>query len=102
MKIIVTDLTRFNNPSIVCMAGIREGATQCVRPMPYLERSECERVGIFPGSILRVVSPADREFDELLRFVNYLRRSNPGGAAGAVQIACFTCYILRGRVGRPF
>lgn len=33
MKIIVTDLTRFRNPDIVCLAGINPDTGQCIRPM---------------------------------------------------------------------
>jgi hypothetical protein len=33
MKIIVTDLTRFGNRDIVCMAGIDQDSGVCVRPM---------------------------------------------------------------------
>ena len=51
--IIVTDLTRFNNPEIVCTAGIDEDSGECVRPMPYLKLSYCQELNILPGAKLR-------------------------------------------------
>jgi len=48
--IIVTDLTRFNKPEIVCTAGIDESSGQCIRPMPYLALSECKRLNVLPGA----------------------------------------------------
>ena len=50
--IIVTDLTRFNKPEIVCIAGIDEDSGECIRPIPYLELSECQRLNILPGARL--------------------------------------------------
>ncbi len=50
--IIVTDLTRFNKPEIVCTAGIDEDSGECIRPMPYLALSECQRLNILPGARL--------------------------------------------------
>jgi len=50
--IIVTDLTRFNKPEIVCIAGIDEDSCECIRPMPYLKLSECKRLNILPGARL--------------------------------------------------
>ena len=51
-KIIITDLTRFTNPEIVCTAGIDENSGECIRPMPYLALSKCRRLNILPGSKL--------------------------------------------------
>ena len=51
-RIIVTDLTRFNNPDIVCIAGVDPDNGECIRPMPYVETSECRRLNIRPGAIL--------------------------------------------------
>jgi hypothetical protein len=51
-SIIVTDLTRFNNDQIVCIAGTDIESGLCVRPMPYLEKTECESLQILPGAIL--------------------------------------------------
>jgi hypothetical protein len=53
MDIIITDLTRFVNPDIVCTAGINPETNQCIRPMPYLPTGECQRLNILPGAILR-------------------------------------------------
>jgi len=52
-KIIITDLTRFQNKEIVCTAGTDMSSGACVRPMPYLRAAECERLQILPGAILR-------------------------------------------------
>lgn len=51
-RIIVTDLTRFSNQQSVCIAGININTKQCIRPMPYLPISECQRLKILPGTIL--------------------------------------------------
>lgn len=52
-SIIITDLTRFapGNPK-VCIAGIDRETGACIRPMPYLPFTECQRLQIFPGGIL--------------------------------------------------
>jgi hypothetical protein len=50
--IIVTDLTRFNNQTIVCTAGIDRVTGECIRPMPYLQGSECKRLKLLPGALL--------------------------------------------------
>lgn len=52
-SIVITDLTRFKggNPK-VCIAGIERETGECVRPMPYLLFTECERLRILPGGIL--------------------------------------------------
>lgn len=52
-EIIITDLTRFSNQEIVCIAGIDLNSGQCIRPMPYLPTSECKRLNILPGTILK-------------------------------------------------
>jgi hypothetical protein len=52
MRVIVTDLTRFANEDIVCIAGICPKTRTCVRPLPYLKRSKCEELSILPGAIL--------------------------------------------------
>ncbi|ODT79807.1 MAG: hypothetical protein ABS69_06980 [Nitrosomonadales bacterium SCN 54-20] len=51
-SIIVTDLTRFKNNEIYCIAGIDSANGQCIRPWPYLAAAECERLKILPGAIL--------------------------------------------------
>jgi hypothetical protein len=50
--IIVTDLTRFSKPDMVCTAGIDPKTGECIRPMPYLSSSECKRLKILPGGRL--------------------------------------------------
>jgi len=44
--------TRFHNPKIVCTAGIDENSGECIRPMPYLALSECQRLNVLPGAKL--------------------------------------------------
>ncbi len=50
---VVTDLTRFRNPDIVCIAMVDMESGQCFRPMPYLKSREVRRLNIHPGAILR-------------------------------------------------
>lgn len=59
MRIIVTDLTRFTNPDIVCLAGIDPDTGLCVRPMlengtklDYFPFSGVKEHSIIPGSCL--------------------------------------------------
>jgi len=52
MEIVVTDLTRFVNEDIVCMAGVDRRTRQCIRPQPYLTYDVCRRLGLMPGAIL--------------------------------------------------
>jgi hypothetical protein len=51
-KIIITDLTRFQNKDIVCTAGIDINDGKGIRPMPYLQYSDCKRLNLLPGAIL--------------------------------------------------
>ena len=51
-SIIVTDLTRFNKPDIVCIAGTDRRNGECIRPMPYLKTATCQDLNILPGAIL--------------------------------------------------
>ncbi len=53
MKLIITDLTRFNNNDIVCTAGIDVKTGRCVRPMPYFSYSECKRRNVHPGMMVK-------------------------------------------------
>lgn len=52
MRFIVTDLTRFRNPEIVCMAGIEPETGQCIRPMPYIKTEVSRNLNILPGAVL--------------------------------------------------
>lgn len=52
MRIVVTDLTRFANQDIVCIAGICPETKACIRPRPYLSRSRCEELNMLPGAVL--------------------------------------------------
>ena len=49
---IVTDLTRFSNPDIVCIGVIDTDSGQCLRPKPYLKSAWVERHNVQPGTIL--------------------------------------------------
>lgn len=51
-KIIITDLTRFSNPDIVCIAGIDKETGQCIRPIPYLNKADYQNLKIRPRAIL--------------------------------------------------
>ena len=51
-RIIVTDLTRFGRPDIVCIAGADPRNGECIRPMPYLEAEKCRALNILPGTLL--------------------------------------------------
>ncbi|MFZ2407314.1 MAG: hypothetical protein WAW41_19440 [Methylobacter sp.] len=51
-KIIVTDLTRFSNKDIVCLAGIDVDNGECIRPMPYLSALRCKELNLLPGAVL--------------------------------------------------
>jgi hypothetical protein len=60
MKIIVTDLTRFNNQGLVCFAGIDPTTGACIRPFltnvkargDYLDFNSVKDHKIIPGSFL--------------------------------------------------
>lgn len=52
MEIIVTDLTRFSNDDIVCIAGIDVKSKQCIRPLPYVQKAKCRELNLVPGAIL--------------------------------------------------
>lgn len=51
-KIIVTDFTRFNADDKVCVAGTDMSSGECIRPIPYLSRSACEKLKLLPGAII--------------------------------------------------
>jgi hypothetical protein len=52
MEIIITDLTRFSKPNIVCIAGINNETGECIRPLPYISLLDCKKLNILPGSKL--------------------------------------------------
>lgn len=52
MEIIITDLTRFANKDIVCIAGINPETNECIRPMPYIQKASCQKLNILPGAII--------------------------------------------------
>lgn len=52
MRIIITDLTRFANRNIVCMAGINPDTYECIRPLPYIQKSSCQKLNILPGAVI--------------------------------------------------
>ncbi len=57
MELIVTDLTRFKNKDILCMAALTFDGQRCIRPMRnslpgYLRYDECKKFGVLPGTVL--------------------------------------------------
>lgn len=54
MQIVITDLTRFNNGSIVCTAGLDLANGTCIRPVDpwYISTEFVRRVGLRVGHIL--------------------------------------------------
>ncbi|MFZ1765178.1 MAG: hypothetical protein WAT68_00700 [Candidatus Nitrotoga sp.] len=66
MRIIVTDLTRFNN-KLLCLAGLSEDG-ECIRPqLPsnpyYLSFEFCKESNILPGTILNGVFTKPQKID---------------------------------------
>ncbi|MBI1821638.1 MAG: hypothetical protein HYR79_08010 [Nitrospirae bacterium] len=53
MIFIVTDLTRFQNEDIVCVAGVDIKTKKCVRPLPYIEMEYCKKLNILPGAKIK-------------------------------------------------
>lgn len=51
-RVVITDLTRFSNPGVVCTAAIDEETGECLRPMPYLDSAKVAELNIHPGTIL--------------------------------------------------
>jgi hypothetical protein len=64
MDLIVTDLTRFAKDDIVCLAGIDVKSKQCIRPLPYPAKEECERLQLIPGAILKGKFTKPRRVDK--------------------------------------
>lgn len=70
-QIIITDITRFKNREIVCVAGIDTESGACIRPMPYLNFGRCKELNMLPGAILsgnfspsvNIVSPHVEDMD---------------------------------------
>lgn len=54
MEIVVTDLTKFHNKDILCLAGVNPENYECIRPMPYLQCHYCLQNQILPGAKLTV------------------------------------------------
>lgn len=52
---IVTDLTRFKPAKdTVCIAAINTSSGySCIRPMPYLKKTQIKKLGIVPGAIIQ-------------------------------------------------
>jgi hypothetical protein len=77
--IVVTDLTRFLNPHLVCIAGLELTTGQCIRPMPYLGRDQYLTLNVLPGSILRgEFSPAPNCINPHQEDTNYQRLESIG------------------------
>ena len=49
-EIIITDLTRFKNQNINCIAGIDIETGECIRPKPYLTKEKIQELGLKIGS----------------------------------------------------
>jgi hypothetical protein len=59
MKIIVTDITRFSDPEIVCLAGINPETGQCIRPLRdskpgYFRFDSIKKRKVLPGTLLEL------------------------------------------------
>lgn len=57
MRIVVTDLTRFQSKELLCLAGLTEDGQQCIRPLSatkpgYLSFDICKKLNVLPGTIL--------------------------------------------------
>jgi hypothetical protein len=57
MRIVVTDLTRFKNKELLCLAGLTADGQQCIRPLSatkpgYLSFAQCKQLNVLPGTIL--------------------------------------------------
>lgn len=50
--IILTDLTRFSNPAILCSAGIDTASGDCIRPKPYFKYVICKSLQVQPGHVV--------------------------------------------------
>jgi len=50
-RLVITDLTRFNNNFEVCTAGIDMDTGNCIRLWPYLKKTYCVAKNIEPGAI---------------------------------------------------
>ena len=51
-RYVVTDLTRFSTREKVCVAVVDLDSGICLRPMPYFQNQEFERLNIHPGALL--------------------------------------------------
>ncbi len=55
-KIVVTDLTRFSDRSIACLAGLDTSTGECIRPLGqgrhYFQYENLKKLNVQPGSIL--------------------------------------------------
>lgn len=80
LTIVITDLTRFKNKDLLCMAGLTQDGQTCIRPMraelpSYLTYNEFKKNNLLPGSILQgtfsipkkldPTHPEDRHFSSL-------------------------------------
>ncbi len=68
MRIVVTDLTRFQNKELLCLAGLTEDGQQCIRPLSatkpgYLSFELCKKLNILPGTILNGTFTTPRHID---------------------------------------
>lgn len=73
--LIITDLTMFRSDK-VCIAGLDMNNGRCIRPMPYISRSTCDKWNLFPGAILSgTFSPSQNLSGPHQEDMNYINLS---------------------------
>jgi hypothetical protein len=101
IEIIVTDLTRFSNKELLCMAGLTFDGQTCIRPLRdsspgYLTYARCKEKLVLPGTVLRgkfrqyhaigTSHPEDRVFNSL----SYVRQSSSEEFERVLESSAFT------------
>lgn len=51
-ELIITDLTRFKNPDIVCIAATDPATGEFFRPQPYIPSETCKEYDLQPGTVI--------------------------------------------------
>ena len=93
-SLIVTDLTRFRTPGLLCTAGMDPEDGECIRPMPYLISARWKELNVLPGTILSgdFTSCPDRTSPHIEDF-RYRDLANTGSAT----VAEFRSILEEGR-----
>lgn len=101
IEIIVTDLTRFSNKDLLCMAGLTFDGQTCIRPLRdaspgYLTYERCKEKLVLPGTVLKgsfrqsnaigTSHPEDRVFEKL----SYVRQSSSEEFESVLANSAFT------------